>query len=920
MGRAQGEFEALAHGLFEASGGQESAFWDQFNNEYSSFKNQSICGFMVDATVRPEMMFMGSQAYYGILANGNKAREVEDSTLAMTLRRACNVCISCVAMMVVSLSFSIIVVCTCLSKLIHLYTYVGTVPHVALILFLPSVLVPDIVVICLSRLFLSRKRTTITYISRLLGCTFSLILLVATAFHATFYYETGTEVTWTNAQRYVRDKDGIRLLLSGSNSAIVCVVLILGISWFSQTYLYQYAGRSLSMLTAPLFRALRIWNMCKRRRGCHSVEDAYDYQSFINSQTGNSHGKVYLDLPPQANTGSSRRYPKILALAIFLYLALTASLRPSSPYSQMSASLPITMLQMIGSHTDSQANRYTLSRNPWPFPQLIHTTNWEKPKGYFKGWAPGDNSILAQMYRDRLPTWLPEAPPAGFCKWLSSNHSNQVDREVGDGGGTGRICHETKVDGMFYNPVNDPLRITNQDEGILDILSDSFRNGTVKIKHIALIMLESTREELFPLQQGSDIHNIILESYKGRKDGDDVNALLSQLTPVAEKITGKAGCWKKTNGSDLAKVPIPEWNDTTQDGYGGINVIGGFTAASLSFKSLAATHCGVWPMPVDSFQESEAQRAKTASNDFLEQKWLTAFFQSITDKYDRQDIFNNEMGFEEIVAKDVLEQRAKARSGLEEINYFGYPETTLKTHVRELIEKVQREKKRMFFSHFTSTTHHPWGLPRDSKKIEYLLQLFEQHGIANETLVVLVGDHGQAFKEDITTRTGTYKNGHVSNFRVPITFRHPHIPRVQYEANATSISILPTILDLLINTGSLNRKDMAVASDLLHDYEGQSLIRPYKSSRNGRRAWNFGVNAPWRLVIPLDRASQWRFTDLKNDPLELEPLERWSMEQLVGDARNIYGEEASQWLVQADAVAQWWASERKRLWGYKTTK
>ncbi|KAL9563974.1 hypothetical protein ACKAV7_011887 [Fusarium commune] len=884
--------------------------------------------------------------------------------------------------MVVSLSFSIIVVCTCLSKLIHLSTYVGTVPHAGLILFLPSVLVPDILVICLSRLFLSRKRTTITYISRLLGCTFSLILLVATAFHATFYYETGTEVTWTNAQRYVRDKDGIRLLLSGSNSAIVCVILILGVSWFSQTRLYQYAGRSLSMLTAPLSRALKalqIWNMCKRRRGCHSVEDAYDYQSFINSQTGNSHGKVYLDLPPQANTGSSRKYPKILVLAIFLYLALTAILRPSSPYSQMSASLPITMLQMIGSHTDSQANRYTFSRNPWPFPQLIHTTNWEKPKGYFKGWAPGDNSILAQLYRDRLPTWLPETPPAGFCKWLSSNQSNQVDREVGDGGGTGRVCHETKVDGMFYNPVNDPLRITNQDEGILDILSDSFRNGTVKIKHIALIMLESTREELFPLQQGSDIHNIILESYKGRKDGDDVNALLSQLTPVAEKITGKSGCWKRTNGSDLAKVPIPEWNGTTQDGYGGINVIGGFTAASLSLKSLAATYCGVWPMPVDNFQESEAQSyqpcisqilhlfnqmkgSKSASNDFLEQKWLTAFFQSITDKYDRQHTFNNEMGFEEIVAKDVLEQRAKARSDLEEINYFGYPETTLKTHVRELIEKVQREKKRMFFSHFTSTTHHPWGLPRDSKKIEYvntqgnmgwhrdfnsylntvrfqdawlgeLLQLFELHGIANETLVVLVGDHGQAFKEDITTRTGTYKNGHVSNFRVPITFRHPHVPRVQYEANATSISILPTILDLLINTGSLNRKDMAVASDLLHDYEGQSLIRPYKSSRNGRRAWNFGVinsgasmlsvmsaDAPWRLVIPLDRACQWRFTDLKNDPLELEPLEKWSLEQLVGDVRNLYGEEASQWVVQADAVAQWWAWERKRLWGYKSTK
>jgi hypothetical protein len=41
---------ALAHGLLEASGGKKSAFWDQFDNRYSAFKNQSICGFMVDAT------------------------------------------------------------------------------------------------------------------------------------------------------------------------------------------------------------------------------------------------------------------------------------------------------------------------------------------------------------------------------------------------------------------------------------------------------------------------------------------------------------------------------------------------------------------------------------------------------------------------------------------------------------------------------------------------------------------------------------------------------------------------------------------------------------------------------------------------------------------------------------------------------
>ena len=95
-------------------------------------------------------------------------------------------------MMVVSLSFSIIVVCTCLSKLIHLYTYVGTVPHVALILFLPSVLVPDILIICLSRLFLSRKRTTITYISRLLGCTFSYVVNVYNCLLLNAYEQPGS--------------------------------------------------------------------------------------------------------------------------------------------------------------------------------------------------------------------------------------------------------------------------------------------------------------------------------------------------------------------------------------------------------------------------------------------------------------------------------------------------------------------------------------------------------------------------------------------------------------------------------------------------------------------------------------------------------------------------------------------------------
>ena len=693
---------------------------------------------------------------------------------------------------------------------------------------------------------------------------------------------------------------------------------------------------------------------------------------FIKRSRAHGHPKT----TDQTGKGGIYKHVDIRILFPLLYLVLTAYLRPSTPYADMSMSLPVKVLKVICSSTETRVSLHSSTSNPWPFPDLVQSKYWERPKGYFKGWAPGEKSILAKVYQDRVPTWLPRTPPVGFHKWVTSNDFNTDDTLAVNDTEHEHIGNKAERNGMFYNPVGDPLRITNQDEEVLEILGQAFKAGTVRIKHVALIMLESTREELFPLQQGSDIHRHILRSHKGQKDEDDVNTILSQLTPVAERITGKHAYWRKSNGSQLPEVPIPEWNDTTQDGFGGINVVGGFTTSSLSFKSLAATYCGVWPLPIDNFEESELQcyqpcitqilhlfnqmkESKTTPNDFLDQEWLTAFFQSITEKYDRQDLFNRKMGIEKIVAKDFLERNATTRSELEKINYFGYPETTLTTHVRELIEKVQRENKRMFFSHFTSTMHHPWGLPDDFKKVEYintqgkmawhkdfnnylntvrftdswlgeLLNLFDQAGITNETLVVVVGDHGQAFREDISTRTGTYKNSHVSNFRVPITFRHPHIPRVQYEANATSISVLPTILDLLINTGSLNRRDTAVASDLMHDYEGQSLIRPYKPAQNGRRAWNFGVinsgasmlsvtsaDTPWRLVIPLDHESQWRFTDLTSDRLELQPLERWSVEQLTKYVRTIHGEEAELWVTEADAVAKWWASERKGLWGYK---
>ncbi|KAL7755924.1 hypothetical protein ACKLNR_014451 [Fusarium oxysporum f. sp. zingiberi] len=432
---------------------------------------------------------------------------------------------------------------------------------------------------------------------------------------------------------------------------------------------------------------------------------------------------------------------------------------------------------------------------------------------------------------------------------------------------------------------------------------------------------------------------------------DEVNARVSRMTPNAEKITGKPGNYKSENGSTYDPPAKPEWNDKTKPGFGGINVIGGLTSSSVSTKSLATAHCGAWPMAVNMFEEAVVESYQPCIPQVLElfnklkggnntkDAKYPAFFQAVTDTYDRQDIFDAKIGFKYIFTKGKLDKEAHDKPEMEKINCFGYPETDLKEHIKEYITNGLANNQRLFISHFTSTTYHPWDIPTWFETEKYmgkegkrhqdfnkylntvrfidawlgeLMQIFDNTGIADETLVVFVGDHGQVFKED-SPKTGTYENRHISNFRIPISFYHPNIPRVQYEANVTSISILPTILDLLINTGSLNAHDTAVTSDLVNDFEGQSLIRPYHKSLNGRRACDFGlinpgggmlavtsVDSPWRLVIPLKKDLEYTFTDIWKDPLEMDPLNQWSIKPMIKAVRRKCGLEAADWVREAD--------------------
>ena len=144
------------------------------------------------------------------------------------------------------------------------------------------------------------------------------------------------------------------------------------------------------------------------------------------------------------------------------------------------------------------------------------------------------------------------------------------------------------------------------------------------------------------------------------------------------------------------------------------------------------------------------------------------------------------------------------------------------------------------------------------------------------------------------------------------------------------MSILPTIFDLLAQTDSVPQVQKDVLSDVIPEYEGQSIIRPFQPSDQGRRAWNFGVanpggnklsiissSDPYRLVRPLCEKEPFSFTHMTEDPWEESPLEDWDILKLINTAGEKYGSEASGWLSDAEAVSRWWVIDARRRWSFR---
>lgn len=169
-------------------------------------------------------------------------------------------------------------------------------------------------------------------------------------------------------------------------------------------------------------------------------------------------------------------------------------------------------------------------------------------------------------------------------------------------------------------------------------------------------------------------------------------------------------------------------------------------------------------------------------------------------------------------------------------------------------------------------------------------------------------------------------------------FVHPQLPRIQLSSQTTPTSILPTVLDLLLQTDSLPRPAADKAQELLPEYQGNSLIRnleysvPLTDGSMGpttRQPLHFSAINPggsllaihdaatsYRLILPLCSTEPLRFTNVATDPNEKDPLTAWTTEQLAGKVTARYGQKAKEWAQLAEDMGRWWFWEQRRRWGY----
>ncbi|KAL3496184.1 alkaline-phosphatase-like protein [Aspergillus germanicus] len=782
------------------------------------------------------------------------------------------------------------------AKTLHLYAHLHSLPAHKFFLWGFTFYTQDVAFTLFIRVLTQKfPWRWLDAVGAVLVIPFSLIMSGMASANISFYFTAGAEINWRQAKSFHRDAAAIRTLLTGLTGFLIVQAILAAIAWIFAPFFHRVVGGILHVLAEPfklVFRPIcsRVSTYIQRIRQRYQPlpdPEIYERMAVNDYEDDKSDDEEdFLLNTAERQPPPQKRLPVGRRVAVWLPLFLLAAFRIARPpypsYIFLSGALPLT--PFAGMH------RPTLGEQAGFIPDYV--------------WLEGQTALAKPPAWD----WLPDETLPGFEDWKGNR--------------------------QHYSPSRDPLHLSNLQEPVLEPLRETLESGDVNIKHVILLKLESTRGDVFPLRNGSFMWNKIVDSFDGNEMPEEAIKTVANLTRTAEYLTGF------DSGFD-------QYREGERKSYGGISASNAFTTGTYTIKSLAGTVCGITPLVADFNREYKYhiyqpcmphivnalshQSDITEEEDYRTWPWHSVWMQSVTDTYDHQNKLTPKMGFEDIYTKERIEKPDAKHYPLKnkEVNYYGYPDTELADYLRDAIDEAEENHSRLFLTHLTGTTHHPWGMPNDEYEnilgpsfkgknndlnkylntigfgdrwIRQILDILEEKGVANETLLVMAGDHGLSLPNDggITP----YNNPHIGSFHVPIVLAHPHLPAVEVKDPVISMQIVPTILDLLIESSSLGPNTTKAARDIRGIYEGQSLIRPLYQEANGMEDWQFSVmntggswlavrsaaKPAWRIVIPLIDDVEWRFSDIEKDPQEKDAITSFSFYDLTDALWHRYGE------------------------------
>ena len=307
-----------------------------------------------------------------------------------------------------------------------------------------------------------------------------------------------------------------------------------------------------------------------------------------------------------------------------------------------------------------------------------------------------------------------------------------------------------------------------------------------------------------------------------------------------------------------------------------------YAHVSRTSKSLVPIHCSIEPRPSMQILEAEENGipAKCLPALLAEQGYDTAYFQTAWEFFENRPELVKNMGFKEFYPGDDL-----PKEGFQETNYFGFEDKILLKPSREWLQKRAggRKKNPFMVTYLTNTPHHQYIVPYRHKRQPYsevedfnrylntinytdsvvrdLVQQYIDLGLYQDTIFVIMADHGEAFWEhDYFGHSNVVYN---ECMHIPLLIHDPqrfkHGREIERPINQADI--MPTVVDML---------GYRIANN---GYRGVNMLKPRKDYKLFMDCWHerkcagYVDDGHYKYIHHFEEKPDEVF-NMKSDPLE----------------------------------------------------